>query len=461
MMRSWTLLAGTSLLLAACVGPSDEDSATQALQAAPYFPGDVANDAEFAADVSVWETPLAQSQMDCFWDSGVRHVVVGTQDAIVARQQLAMAVSRGMTIDAYVFVHWNQDLAAQVASAFAMVSDFPIGRMWLDIEEDPGTVGSSSLIARIQQGVAACEATRPGVTCGIYTGPGWWKTYLANTSSFTAVPLWYALYNHKRSLSDWTTEQFGGWTSPVAKQFQTAPLCGVGGADWDVMQVSAPPPLSVDRTPATDTGTVPDAPANLFPSDGMVIPIDYVKIMSGTVPLASQYQLALERYTGTAWASYYTWSTPNAYVKVSPPATPALYRFRARAQDAHGWGAWSDYATFDYGTYTGPRPSSTPPPQQPPPPPPGVPGSLSPDGVTITTASVALSCTAVTSATTYQFAVETSTASGWAAYYTYTLSGTAMTLYPQIHGVDYRFRVRAMVGGVYGDWSTYATFHVP
>jgi hypothetical protein len=36
-----------------------------------------------------------------------------------------------------------------------------------------------------------------------------------------------------------------------------------------------------------------------------------------------------------------------------------------------------------------------------------------------------------------------------------------MTLYPQIHGVDYRFRVRAMVGGVYGDWSTYATFHVP
>ena len=81
-----------------------------------------------------------------------------------------------------------------------------------------------------------------------------------------------------------------------------------------------------------------------------------------------------ERYSGTAWATYYTWSSPNAYVKVSPPATPALYRVRARAQTTTGWGAWSGYAAFDYGAYTGARPGSS---TTPPPPPPtgAVPGS--------------------------------------------------------------------------------------
>ena len=458
-MRTWSLVAGM-LLFAGCVDPMDEDSSGQALQAPPYFPGDVANNAEFAADVSVWETPLAQSQMDCFWDSGIRHVVVGTQDALVAHQQLDMAIARGMTVDAYVYIYWNRDITAQIADAFAMVDGYPVGRMWLDIEEPPGTLGANTLIPRIQQGLTACSSARAGVTCGIYTSPGWWKTYVGNTTSLTSTSLWYALYNKKRSLSDWSAEQFGGWTSPVGKQFQTAPMCGVGGADWDIMQVSATPTVTVDRAPVADTGAAPVAPANLWPTTGMVIPVDYLKIMAGTVPNATSYQLALERYTGTAWATYYTWTTPNAYVKVSPPKTAALYRLRARAQNAHGWGAWSDYTSFDYGTYTGPRPTDMPPAQQPPPSTSSVPGALSPDGVTITAASVALSCSAVTSATTYQFAIESATSSGFAPYYTYTVSGTTMTLYPQLHGVDYRFRVRAMVGGVYGDWSSYATFHV-
>jgi hypothetical protein len=355
MRISKLLLGAIATLGVACVEPVDEESSSEALQAAPFFTGDVANQALFATDVSVWETPLAQSQMDCFWDSGVRHVVVGTQDAVVAHQQLAMAVSRGMTVDAYVFVHWGQDISAQVAAAFAMVQGSPIGRMWLDIEEEPGSLGSNTLIPRIQQGLTACAAW-PGVTCGIYTGPGWWKTYLANTSTFAAVPLWYALYNKKRSLADWSTEHFGGWANPVAKQFQTAPLCAVGGADWNVMQVSATPTVSIDRTLPADTHVPPVAPVNLFPTNAMVVPIDYVKLMSGTVPRATQYQLALERYSGTAWAVYYTWANANAFVKVSPPTTPALYRFRARAQNAYGWGAWSDYVTFDYGNYTGRRP---------------------------------------------------------------------------------------------------------
>ncbi|MGE5180624.1 MAG: GH25 family lysozyme [Acidobacteriota bacterium] len=443
-----------AILLAGCVEPAT-DHASEPLQAAPFFGGDPANGAEFAVDVSVWETPLAQSQMDCFWDSGVRHVVVGTQDALVAHQQLAMAVSRGMTVDAYVYLYWNQDVTAQVTAAYQMVQGYPIGRMWLDIEQPPGSLGSSKLIPAIQQALDACVAN--GAPCGIYTGPGWWKTYLGNAAAFPAVPLWYALYNHKRSLSDWATEQFGGWPAAAAKQFQTAPLCDVGGADWDVMQVLTTPAIVVDRTPPPPATAPPAAPGNLFPADGMVVPIDYVKLMAGTSPTATSYQLALERYTGTAWATYYTWTAANAYVKVSPPATPALYRVRARAHNGLGWSAWSDDASFDYGNYTGPRPSSSPPP---PPAPGGVPASLAPDGTTETGASVAMSCSAVASATAYQFAIELSSGGSWTAYYTYTGAAPSRTFYPQTRGTDYRFRVRAQVAGAYGDWSTYATFHV-
>ena len=457
-MRTTTLLLGLIGLLGACVDPG-EDTSAEPLLSAPFFGGDPANHALFAADVSVWETPLAQSEMDCFWDSGVRHVVVGTQDTTVAREQLAMAVARGMTVDAYVYLYWDKDIAAQVNAAFAMAHGFPIGRMWLDIEADPKALGQTALVAMIQQGLTTCAANGT-VGCGIYSGPGWWKSYVGNTGAFATTPLWYALYNKQRSLSDWTTEKFGQWASPVGKQFQTAPLCGVGGADWDVLQVAATPTVIVDRTPTPDTGAAPVAPTGLWP-DGAVVAIDYAKLMSGTVPHATLYQLALERYTGSAWAAYYTWSSPNAFVKVTPPAAAALYRFRVRAQNAHGWGTWSDYASFDYGTYTGPRPGSTPPPPPPPPPTTGVPGSLAPDGgVTIATANATLSCGPVTGATTYQFAIEVKSGTSWATYYTYTTGGTALTFYPQTHGVDYRFRVRAQVGGAYGGWSGYATFHV-
>jgi hypothetical protein len=454
-----TLVMSWLAALGGCALAGEDGTEEQALQAPPYFGGDTANHAAFAVDVSVWETPIAQSQMDCMWDAGVRHVIVGTQDPLVAGQQLAIAVSRGMTVDAYVYLYWDLDIAAQVDAAFAMVDGVPTGRMWLDIEQDPHGLGSNALIAMIQHGLDACNAKAPG-RCAIYTGPGWWKTYLANTPTFATVPLWYAQYNKKRTLSDWTTEHFGGWTSPVAKQFQTSPLCGIGGADWNVMQVTSTPTVIVDRSLAPDDLLPPVAPANLFPEDGMVVPIDYVKLMSGTVPRATSYQLALERYAGTTWISYYTWTNANAYVKVSPPTTPALYRLRVRAQNSHGWGAWSAYTTFDYGTYTGPRPSSTPPPPPPPPPPGGVPGALSPDGVTITASSVTLSASAVASATSYQFAIESDVAGVWTAYYTYTTTSPTKTIYPQTRGRDYRFRVNAMVGGAYGAWSSYATFHV-
>ena len=80
--------------------------------------------------------------------------------------------------------------------------------------------------------------------------------------------------------------------------------------------------------------------------------------MSDTVPLATRYQLAVEHWNGTAWIAYYTWTNPNAFVKFVPAFSNALYHFRVRAQNTHGWGAWSGWSSFEYGKYTGPRPGN-------------------------------------------------------------------------------------------------------
>lgn len=457
------LAAGGAILLGACgAGPgTGEDAATvdAPLTPAPFFDGDPANQAIFGVDVSFWETPLAQSEMDCFWASGVRHVVVGTQDEGITREQLAMAISCGMTVDAYVYLYWTTDLAAQVSEAFRRVKGFPIGRMWLDIEQDPGTLGSKTVIADIQQAVTACQS-QGLVQCGIYTGSGFWKTFASNTTSLGNVPLWYAQYNKRTSLSDWPTEHFGGWAKPTAKQWATKPLCGIGGADWDTMQVSAKPTVSVDRTLPPDTGTVPPAPTGLYPTEGTVDVYDYAKLMSRTIARATSYQLAVERWTGKAWLPYYTWASPNAFVKVSLAISNAVYRFRVCAQNSHGCGAWSDWSSFDYGKYTGVRPNGAPPlPQPPAQPPTTVPTALAPDGnVLVSTSNVTLTCSGVASATSYEIAVESQGANGYVPYYTYAPTAASQTFYPWTHGIGYRWRVRAKVSGLFGAWSPYATF---
>lgn len=455
-------------LAAGCAVQTDDGASSEApLTPSPYFAGDTANNAPFAVDVSMWEGPIAESETDCMWTSGVRHVIAGTQVEEVTRQQLAMAVSRGMTVDAYVYLYWDRDITAQVQEAFRRVKGFPIGRMWLDVEEDPRSLGSNALIAKVQTAYNVCMA-QGAADCGIYTGPGFWRTYMSDTKSLSNIPLWYAQYNGKKLLSDWPTEHFGGWAKPVAKQWAEEALCGVG-VDKDVMQVLTKPQLVVDRTLPPDTKQPPPAPGGLYPADGAVVGVDYVKLMSATIPRATSYQLALERWTGSAWIGYYTWTNANAFVKSQPTIHNAVYRFRARAQNAYGWGPWSAYATFDYGKYTGarpnaqpppPPPSSTNPPPPPPPPPPGVPGSLSPDGnVTIATANVSLSCSAVQGATSYELAVEYLSGNVYAVYYTYAPASPTQTFYPAIHGT-YRWRARAKVNGTFGAWSSYATFQL-
>jgi Glycosyl hydrolases family 25 len=493
MNRMLPLFCVATLLLA-CAHEVDAPSALDldalpgendlALVPDPHFAGDPSVGATYALDISFWEGPVSEHEVECFWDSGVRHIVAGTQVEEITRQQLAMATSRGMTVDAYEYLYWDRDMATQVDEAMAITAGFPIERMWLDVEEDPGDLGSAALTAKVREAVDRCreyEAER-GLTCGIYTGPGFWRSHMANTTEFSDVPLWYAWYNERRLLSAWQDERFGGWSAPTGKQWAEQVICGYG-ADKNTMIVERTPDVVVDHAPPPITGTSPPAPTRLWPSLGMRTDLEYIKLMSALVPGATRYQYALERWNGTQWLAYHTWTGVNAFRWVYPSASLRgfVYRFRARAENARGFGEWSAFAHFELGNVTGARPPEAPPPpaepppaepppEEPPPeeappeePPPvvGAPSALQPDGTTETGASVTLSCAQLAGATHYEFALEYEDGSGAVRpYTTYTRTGPLATFWPQIDDTTYSWRVRAKVDGAWGPWSAAARFEV-
>ena len=88
-----------------------------------------------------------------------------------------------------------------------------------------------------------------------------------------------------------------------------------------------------------------------------MVQLDYAKLMSATIPRATSYQLALDSWNGRVFSAYHTWTTSDAFIKTFPVTKPNIYRFRVRAQSRYGWGPWSAESRFDYGTYSGPRPT--------------------------------------------------------------------------------------------------------
>ncbi|MEI8256979.1 MAG: hypothetical protein WCJ30_15000, partial [Deltaproteobacteria bacterium] len=267
--------------------------------------------------------------------------------------------------------------------------------------------------------------------------------------------------------------------------------------------VLAGPTVTVDRSVATDTRTPPGAPTGPYPVDGLVTLDPNVKLMVDTVPRATQYQFAVETWTGARWAAYYTWTTVNPFLRVSLPAAAAVHRFRVRANSAYGWGAWSATAQFDTGRVTGTRPppgapSSTPDAGTSTPdagvpdtgtatPDAGTPDTGTPDAGTPPSAdagttatgnvptglspgapgaiergpTVTLSWNPVPGATSYDVSLENGTSGGaWVPYFTYTGPNASRTFDPQVLHTSFRWRVRSLVAGVRSDWSAFAMFRM-
>ena len=80
-----------------------------------------AADPVFATDISFWSGNISATEISCWRGRGVQHVVTGTQNRDIARQQLQMAVNGGMTVDAYVLLYWNFDITQQVQNALSII----------------------------------------------------------------------------------------------------------------------------------------------------------------------------------------------------------------------------------------------------------------------------------------------------------------------------------------------------
>jgi hypothetical protein len=671
-----------------------------------------ADDAELvmAVDISHWSGTITEGEVACWRDSGVRHVISGTQNPDITVQQLQTAVNGGLTVDAYVMLYWDYDIAGQVQDALATITGFPVGRLWLDAEQPSGGRSAAQLIQKIQQAVDACGS----MSCGIYTRKAWWLDNLGDTTAFSQLPIWYAYYDHNSDFDDWYDPvywyegPFGGWIDPTGKQYDsdwTAPdLCGVN-VDYNIMVVSDVPdsgtgtgevgfvtinqpnasvwhtvnlinpytdpvvimqPASfngghpttirirnitenafefqmdewdyLDGAHTTETigylvmeagayelpdggrveagtidvdhnftevafnqtfaaapmvltqaqtffgsaavvtrqrdthvggfqvkvqeeegndgshdletvgyiaiapgaGTIgdmayevqltpdavthdwytidfkqsysepiflagmqsydggntaavrykalgadqsqvfveeeqsadseiwhttetigyavfdhagsltmvgpPPAPTDLNPPDGETITTSAVTLSCAAIADAFQYEFEIGYDDEGTWQYYYTYRTVAAAQTFWPVYDDTIYRWRVRAENIHGLGAWSDWASFnfgDVGNAVPPAPS----------------GLTPPDGQTITTASVTLSCDAIADVFQYEFEIWYHDGSTWKYYYTYSPATSSQTFWPAVDDTSYRWRVRAENDIGVGEWSVWSTFN--
>ncbi len=323
------------VLLAACSGggssSSDDGGSGGSTPPPPPAPAPVLVK---ALDISVWSGNLTPAHVSGWQSQGYTHLIVGCQNATTAQQQLATAVAGGMTVDIYKYLYFSSDMTTQVQNALAIGSGHPIGRIWLDVEDDPGSLSVQQIVAKIQEAVDACGATPRG----IYTGAWWWNANLPGCAAFSDLPLWYSWYDGIDSLDTWSTQAFGGWSRPAGKQYQGNVAVSGVNTDTNVLWMNLPP-----TGPELPAG-VPAAPANLSGDGGTVTTASTTLTWSDVG--GTSHQLLMEVGSGGVWSYYWTWTmTPESFT-VWPQSPGKDYRWRVRAKNATGWGAWSAWATF-------------------------------------------------------------------------------------------------------------------
>ncbi len=303
-------------------------------------------------DVSVWTKALTDSDVDCLYEEGYRHVIAGTQLLEVTRQQLEIAIRGGMTVDLYIYLYWNESIEDQVGEAIDLVDEFPeIGRVWLDVEEDPAGRSAREIGDLVQEGLDLLG----DIPAGIYTGPGFWIEHMDDTDRFTGELLWFAHYDQDATFDSWDDpddpDHFGAWVTPFAKQYMDNHLrvCDLT-LDHDIIRWDQTPTVELDRAVPPDDGDAPPAPTDLRPTGGLQITTEWVRPTAPVIREATSWQVAVESWSGAAWADYFTWDSDVSSVTIYPQLADRTYRFRLRAENTHGWGPWSDWAWFEFGT---------------------------------------------------------------------------------------------------------------
>lgn len=171
-----------------------------------------------AIDISNWSGAVTREQFDAILALGYDLCIVGTQDRDIAQRQMVRAVVAGFELDAYVWLSWGKPIIPQIERALVTISGYPVGRLWLDVEEESHGV---HMIKTIRRAVDACA----GHPVGIYTSRYKWQAITGDTNAFAHLPLWDAWYGHE-DIEDFVP--YGGWSRCEVRQHQgTTNLEGV------------------------------------------------------------------------------------------------------------------------------------------------------------------------------------------------------------------------------------------
>ncbi|MEE9598006.1 MAG: GH25 family lysozyme [Acidiferrobacterales bacterium] len=91
----------------------------------------------------------------------------------------------------------------------------------------------------------------------------------------------------------------------------------------------------------------PPAPTGLTPN-GTTITTSAVTLSANAIANTTGYEFEIGYWDGGAWRYYYTYAPANNTQTFWPVYANRQYRWRVRAQNQEGWGAWSTWATFNF-----------------------------------------------------------------------------------------------------------------
>lgn len=185
---------------------------------------------------------LTAEQAQALVSAGVRRAVVQlvSPNIIAHRQQIPVLLAAGIDVQAYVYVWFSegeQFVRDRVAWACSELSGYPqVTQVWLDCEQTdqdspPFDYKNAPTTDIIKAAVDTVEVR--GYKAGIYSAKWWWGAGTTDSTAFSHLPLWDALYDGQQTLG---APGYGGWATQTMKQYAgTSTLAGVSGIDlnWD------------------------------------------------------------------------------------------------------------------------------------------------------------------------------------------------------------------------------------
>jgi hypothetical protein len=185
-------------------------------------------------DVSNHQGEIRADQVAVWKSKGFEHACVRLSlerpDMIaLARRQIAAFQLGGMSTSGYIWGYFDlgdpRGVAEQTVGEYG---DTGVVRYYVDVEDETHSLSPAANVAWLHIHLDALMNLT--VPFGIYTGRGFWRTFMGNSRDFRNVALWDGNWDGIPDLGRFVP--YGGWTACLAKQY------GGTGFDADIWDES-------------------------------------------------------------------------------------------------------------------------------------------------------------------------------------------------------------------------------